>query len=74
MNDLEGTNLYYTQMNILLRHWHNHQISEHFLETSFTIRVWLETLRIYLKEHNHHRITTSFSLAKTSEEARVNND
>ena len=48
----KGIDSYYTRMNTLLRRWNNHNLPEMYLISTFVGGVWLETLRIYLREQN----------------------
>ena len=45
-----------------------------YLVSTFVGGVWPETLRIYLREQNPPDLATTYTLAKTWEEARVSTD
>ena len=70
----EGIDSYYTRMNTLLRRWNNHNLPEMYMVSTFVGGVWLEALRIYLREQNPPDLPTAYTLAKTWEEARVSID
>ena len=45
-----------------------------YLVSTFVVGVWLETLRIYLREQNPPDLATTYTLAKTWKEAKVSTD
>ena len=70
----EGIDSYYMHFSILLRNWHNNNMLDNHLVSTFIGGVWPDALRIFLREQILADLVAAYILAKIWEEAQINAD
>ena len=70
----KGIDSYYAHFSILLRRWHDNNLLDNYLVSTFIGGAWPNALRIFLREQILADLATAYTLGKIWEEAQVNAD
>jgi hypothetical protein len=70
----ESVDSFYGRMQDVLNRWGNHQVLDEMLKSIFVGGLWPVELKMFVKERRPAELTIAYQMAKTWEEARVDED
>jgi hypothetical protein len=74
MDVQESVDSFYGRMQDVLNQWGNHQVPDEILKSIFVGGLWPAELKMFVKERRPVDLSNAYQIAKTWEEARIDED